>query len=107
MSFENGPPQHEKRERVYQTRQLDSKLKNCVYCNKAVHKSKNCNSVTKINKRQKNLSDKIPCFNCTGTKHRVNKCKSKNTFRTWKRNYYASICETSQDFVLNTNERNR
>ena len=69
MSFEKGPPQHEKLERVYQTRQLDSKLKNCVYCNKAVHKSKNCNSVTKINKRQKNLSDKIPCFNCTGTKH--------------------------------------
>ena len=26
------------RERVYQVRQSDSKLKNCVYCNKADHK---------------------------------------------------------------------
>ena len=56
ISFEKKPPEHEKRKSVYQARQLDSKLKSCVYCNKADHKSTNCNSVTSINERRKFLS---------------------------------------------------
>ena len=39
-------------------------------------------------------------------KHRVNECESENTSRTWKRKYHTSICEKTQDVVLNTNERN-
>ena len=76
ISFEKKPPEHQKHERVYQARQSGSKLKNCVYCNKADHISTNCNSATSINKRRKILSDKKLCFNCTGTKYRANECKS-------------------------------
>ena len=105
ISFEKKPPEHQRRERVYQARQSDSKLKNCIYCNKADHKSTNCNSVTSINERRKILNDKKLCFNCTGTKHQANECRSENTCRTCKRKHHASICEKNQDVVLNTNER--
>ena len=105
-TFGKKPPEHQKRETVYQARQLDSKLKNCVYCNEADHKSTNCNSVTSINERQEILSDKALCFNCTGTKHQANECKSENTCRTYKRKHHTSICKKAQDVVLNTNERN-
>ena len=106
ISFEKKPPEHQKRERAYKARQSNTKLKNCVYCNKADHKSTNCNSVTSINKRRKVLSNKKFCFNCTGTRHRANECKSENTCRTCKRKYHTSICEKTQDLVLNKNERN-
>ena len=79
ISFEKKPPEHQKRERVYQVRQSDSEFKNCVYCNKADHKSTKCNSVTSVKQRRKILSDKKLCFNCTGTKQRANECKSGNT----------------------------
>ena len=52
------PPDHQKHERVYQARQSNTKLKNCVYCNKGDHKSTNCNTVTNVNERWKILSDK-------------------------------------------------
>ena len=107
ISFEKKPPEHQKRERAYQARQSDSKLKNCVYCNKADNKSTNCNSVTSINERRKILSDKKLCFNCTGTKHRANECKNENTCRTCKRKHHTSICEKTQDVTFNTSERNK
>ena len=52
------PPDHQKHERVYQARQSNTKLKNCVYCNKGDHRTTNCNSVTNVNERRKILSDK-------------------------------------------------
>ena len=106
IHFEKKPPEHQKRERVYQVRQLDSKSKNCVYCNKADHKSTKCNSVTIVNERRKILSNKKLCFNYTGTKHRANECESENAYRTCKRKHPTSICEKNQNVVLNTNERN-
>ena len=53
ISFEKKPPEHQKgeRERVYKVRQSNSKLKNCVYCIKADHKSTNYNSVISINRQ--------------------------------------------------------
>ena len=39
-------------------------------------------------------------------KHGANECKSENTCRRCKRKYNTSICEKTQDVVLNTNERN-
>ena len=57
-----------------------------------------------MNERRKILSDEKLCFNCTGTKHRVNECNSENTCRTCK--HHISICEKTQYVVLNTNERN-
>ena len=39
-------------------------------------------------------------------KDRANECESENTCRTCKRKYHTSICEKTQDVVLNTNERN-
>ena len=53
INFEKKPPEHQKRQKVYKVRQSDSKLKNCVYCNKADHKSAKCNSITSINERRK------------------------------------------------------
>ena len=73
-NFEKRPREHQKRDRqtdrqtdrqietetdrqgetqreIYQARQLDSKLRNCVYCNKAHHKYTNCKLVTSINER--------------------------------------------------------
>ena len=102
ISFEKNPPEHQKRER----KSLPSKtIQNCVYCNKADHKSTNCNSVTSINEWRNILSDKELCFNCTGIKHWANECKSKNTCRTCKRIHQTLICEKAQDVVLNTNGR--
>ena len=89
------PPEHQKRERAYQARRYDSKLKNSVYCNKADDISTNYNSVTSINERRKIQN----CFNSTGTKHRSNKRNNKNTCKTCKRKHHTSICEKTQDVV--------
>ena len=75
----------------------------CIYCNKADHKSTNCNSVTSMNERRKILSNKKLCFNYTGTKNGVNECKSEKTCRICK--HHTSICEETQYVVLYTNER--
>ena len=39
-------------------------------------------------------------------KHRANECKSANSCRTCKRKHHISICEKTQDVILDTNERN-
>ena len=84
-NFEKGPSEHPKRERVCQARKSDSKLKNCIYCNKACHKFRNCNSVTIINEGRKVLSDKKKlCFNCTKREHQATECKCENTCSTCK-----------------------
>lgn len=61
-------PSSPKRTRSYQTKQHDSKIKQCIYCEKTDHKSTDCNSVVTVTERKKILSAKQLCFNCTGLK---------------------------------------
>ena len=49
----------------------------CVYCEDDNHRAINCTKVTSVHERQKILSEKKLCFNCTGTRHRADECRSK------------------------------
>ena len=63
---------------IFNTHQSKPHSRNqCVYCKDDNHRAINCTKVTSVHERQKILSEKKLCFNCTGTRHRADECKSK------------------------------
>ena len=63
---------------IFDTHQSKPRSGNqCVYCEDDNHRAINCTKVTSVHERQKILSEKKLCFNCTGTRHRADECKSK------------------------------
>ena len=94
-------PEKPFRTNLYQTNK--SSAPECVYCNKAGHKSVECKTVKTISDRRKILSDKKLCFNCTGPRHRATDCRSTRTCQICKNKHHTSICEQSPDLLLTTN----
>ena len=68
----------------------------CVYCDRN-HKAKDCTTVTDTKQRRGILSNKKLCFNCTGTKHRADDCKSKTSCQKCKRRHHTSLCDARVD----------
>ena len=67
----------------------------CIYCDGS-HRAKDCTEVTDVGERRGILSNKKRCFNCTGSKHRANNCRSKSCQKCQGR-HHTSICDTRFD----------
>ena len=52
------------KQRMFQVKQQDAKRRPCVYCDSLNHQSVNCNKVTTIQERRKQLNLKVIPFNC-------------------------------------------
>ena len=76
----------------YQVRQHDLRRRPCVYCLSSDHQSVNCDKVTTIHERRKQLNLKQLCFNCTGANHKASECRCSSTCKFCKRRHHSSIC---------------
>ena len=76
----------------YQVRQHDLRRRPCVYCESSDHQSVNCDKVTTIHERRKQLNLKQLCFNCTGANHKASECRCSSTCKVCKRRHHSSIC---------------
>ena len=77
----------------------------CVYCEDDKHRAINCTKVRSVHERQKIISEKKLCFNCTGTRHRAEECKSKLRCQICDRKHHTSIChkqETTNPLLVAT-----
>ena len=52
------------KQNMFQVKQQDAKRRPCVYCDSLKHQSVNCNKVTTIQERRKQLNLKVIPFNC-------------------------------------------
>ena len=77
-------------EQEYKTRESNSKLRVCIYCEKSGHKINKCESVSSIEEHRLVLARKKLCFNCTGGQHKASECRSNRT--CCKGKHYTSIC---------------
>ena len=93
-SEREGRPIHKdlKREKTFAVRE-QQKLKQCVYCETADHKSSECQQVINTEERRRILSSEKLCSNCTGTQHRASECESRSTCLICKRKHHTSICD--------------
>ena len=81
------------RTRSFHTQEHLYQTKGCVYCEDSSHKSANCDKVTSVAERRKQLSAKRLCFNCTGSKHRAADCRSRSVCQSCQRKHHTSICD--------------
>ena len=88
------PSRRTSRDPVYNTQQGDIRLRACVYCDSADHRTHECNKITEPSQRRKILIQKRLCFNCTGADHKVTECKSRKTCLNCKRRHHTSICDS-------------
>ena len=83
---------------IFDTHQSKPRSGNqCVYCEDDNHRAINCTKVTSVHERQKILSEKKLCFNCTGTRHRADECKSKLRCQICDRKHHTSICHKQEN----------
>ena len=82
---------------IFNTHQSKPRSGNqCVYCEDDNQRAINCTKVTSVHERQKILSEKKLCFNCTGTRHRADECKSKLRCQICDRKHHTSICHKQE-----------
>lgn len=83
-----------KKNPAYQTKDESAKVARvCVYCNGEGHRSAECAKFPSISQRRRILSDKKLCFNCTGTRHQAQDCRSKNACQRCGSRHHTSICD--------------
>ena len=91
------PPDRKKlpfpRDRSFQAQQKDERVRGCVYCEKADHKSVDCKTVASVDERKRVLSNKRLCFNCTGTRHKAADCKCRVLCQVCQKRHHTSICD--------------
>ena len=100
-SWTQYSPNHHSRNRhpprknpAYQTKDESAKVARvCVYCNGEDHRSAECGKFPSISQRRRILSDKKLCFNCTGTRHQAQHCRSKNACQRCGSKHHMSICD--------------
>ena len=78
---------------VYNTHQVETRLRGCVYCDSADHRPHECDKVTDVSERRKFFLQKQLCFNCAGQDHKATECKSRKTCLFCKRRHHTSICD--------------
>ena len=84
-------------------RENELKSRVCVYCDIDGHKSSECKTVTKESDRRLILSQKILCFNRTGSKHRTFEYQGTKTCLTCKEKHHTSVREKGSNMLLTTN----
>ena len=83
---------------IFNTHQSKPRSRNqCVYCKDDNHRAINCTKVTSVHERQKILSEKKLCFNCTSTRHHADECKSKLRCQICDRKHHTSICHKQEN----------
>ena len=83
---------------IFNTHQSKPHSRNqCVYCKDDNHRAINCTKVTSVHERQKILSEKKLCFNCTSTRHHADECKSKLRCQICDRKHHTSICHKQEN----------
>ena len=65
----------------------------CVFCNGEDHRSVERGKFPSISQRRRILSDKKLCFNCTGTRHQAQDCRSKHACQRCGSRHHTSICD--------------
>lgn len=92
---ETTEQQIRKRERskLFQARNYDYKIQECVYCEDSSHKPSECQKVTSIDERKRILAQKRICFNCATPNHHASECFSKATCQTCRKRHHTSICK--------------
>lgn len=102
---QSDKPWRDKNFQIQQER--DGRNRGCVYCGKQDHRSVDCKTVVTVDDRKKVLSNKRLCFNCTGSKHRADDCKSRSLCQICQRRHHTSICNsvTNQLMTATTMER--
>ena len=98
QSKQSAKPWRDKNFQIQQER--DGKIRGCVYCGKQEHKSVDCKTVVTIDDRKKVLSNKRLCFNCTGSKHRADDCKSRSLCQICQRRHHTSICNSVSNQLM-------
>ena len=68
----------------------------CLFCESPVHNAINCHKVLNLVERKKIFLEKRLCFNCTGSKHRAEDCKSKSTCQNCNARHHTSLCDKSK-----------
>ena len=68
----------------------------CLFCESPVHNAINCHKVLNLVERKKIFLEKRLCFNCTGSKHRAEDCKSKSTCQNCNPGHHMSLCKKSK-----------
>ena len=68
----------------------------CLFCESPDHNAINCDKVLNLVERKKIFLEKRLCFNCTGSKHRAEDCKSKSTCQNCNARHHTSLCDKSK-----------
>ena len=76
----------------YQTRQGEPKRRPCFYCESVNHQSVNCDKVTTVQERRRELNRKQLCFNYTGANHKASECRCSACCKFCNRRQHSSIC---------------
>ena len=102
---QSDKPWRDKNFQIQQER--DGRNRGCVYCGKQDHRSVDCKTVVTVDDRKKVLSNKRLCFNCTGSKHKADDCKSRSLCQICQRRHHTSICNsvTNQLMTATTSEK--
>lgn len=95
---QSDKPWRDKNFQIQQDR--DGRNRGCVYCGKQEHKSVDCKTVVSVDDREKVLSNKRLCFNCTGSKHRAEDCKSRSLCQICQRRRHTSICNSVSNQLM-------
>ena len=68
----------------------------CLFCQSPDHRAIDCDKVVSLEQRKKIFLDKRLCFNCTGSRHRAEDCKSKSTCQNCHARHHTSLCDRVQ-----------
>ena len=68
----------------------------CLFCESRDHRAIDCDKVVSLKQRKKIFLDKRLCFNCTGSRHRAEDCKSKSTCQNCHARHHTSLCDRVQ-----------
>ena len=100
-----NPEKHFRRETLLHVRDKFQKPTYvCVCCEKAGHRSSDCELGIGISERRLILAKMKFCFSCTSPKHCASDCRNNETCTYCKGKYHTSIYEKTSNVLLNTND---
>ena len=65
----------------------------CLFRESPDHNAITCDKIMNLMERKKIFLAKHLCFNCTGSKHRAEDCKSKSTCQNCNARHHTSLCD--------------
>ena len=85
--------------RVFYTKRDDGNqttAHGCLFCENPNHRAVDCDKVVSLEQRKKIFLDKRLCFNCMGSRHRAEGCKSKSMCQNCHARRHTSLCDRVQ-----------